>query len=112
MATPNEAHGGAYRQFPARPDQYQEAAWEATLGQLFSTAVTHATDRIDWYDAKAAERAAVAKRIRFTSLLLFALGTLAPILLTFLVKIAAVGKTPNAPSTWLDIIAALPLGKR
>ncbi|MGF6789731.1 SLATT domain-containing protein [Paraburkholderia sp. 35.1] len=111
MATPNEAHGGAYRQFPARPDQYQEAAWEATLGQLFSTAVTHATDRIDWYDAKAAERAAVAKRIRFTSLLLFALGTLAPILLTFLVKIAAVGKTPNAPSTWLDIIAALPLAE-
>ncbi|CAB3801362.1 SLATT domain-containing protein [Paraburkholderia fynbosensis] len=111
MNIPDEAHGGAYRQFPTRPDQYRGSAWDATLGQLFSTAVTHATDRINWYDAKATERAAVAKRIRFMSLLLFALGTLAPILLTFLIKIAAVGKTPNTPSTWLDMIAALPLAE-
>lgn len=111
MDIPNEAHGGAYRQFPTRPEQYRGDAWDGTLSELFSTAVTHATDRIDWYDAKAAERAAVAKRIRFMSLLLFALGTLAPILLTFLIKIAAVGKTPNTPSSWLDMIAALPLAE-
>ena len=111
MDIPNEAHGGAYRQFPTRPDQYRGDAWDGTLSELFSTAVTHATDRIDWYDAKASERAAVAKRIRFTSLLLFALGTLAPILLTFLIRIAAVGKTPNAPSSWLDMVATWPLAE-
>lgn len=111
MDIPNEAHGGAYRQFPTRPDQYRGDAWDGTLSELFSTAVTHATDRIDWYSAKASERAAVAKRIRFMSLLLFALGTLAPILLTFLIKIAAVGKKPNTPSGWLDMIAELPLAE-
>lgn len=112
MPITNEAHGGAYTEFPNRPDQYRGVAWDTTLSRLFSTAITHATDRIDWYDRKATERAVVAKRIRFLSLLLFALGTLAPILLTFLIKIAAVGRrTDSMPSRWLDLIADLPLAE-
>jgi hypothetical protein len=111
MNPPNPTHGGAYLEFPARPEQYRGDAWNDTLSHLFDTAVKHATDRIDWYDDKAAKRATLAKGIRFTSLLLFALGTLAPILLTFLIKISAVSKKTGPPLSWLDSIADWPLAE-
>jgi hypothetical protein len=106
------SHGSAYDKFPDSPEAYREAAWNGTLQRLFSVAVIHAEDRIAWYDHKAAERAKVAKRIRWWSLFLFALGTLAPVLVTFILKAAAVaGVGGTAKEKWslIDWMAAVPL---
>ncbi len=62
-------HGGAYDKFPDGPGAYREAAWDGTIRQLFGAAVTHAEDRISWYDRKAGDRATIAKRIRWWSLI-------------------------------------------
>jgi hypothetical protein len=108
------AHIRAYEQFPDAPQAYRTAAWDGTFRQLFKAAVAHVEDRILDYDNKAAQRAKVAKRIRFWSLLLFALGTLAPILLTFLTKAAAVagvGGTAKDKWTWIDWTAAVPFAE-
>lgn len=113
MAIPS-SRPDIYSDFPDRPDQYRQAAWEKTLSRLFVIAVTHATDRIKWYEAKAGERAAVAKRIRWWALFLFAIGTLAPILLTFLTKVAAVaGSGMHDRKDWqvADYFAAFPLAE-
>jgi hypothetical protein len=105
-----EADGG----FPDGPEAYREAALDGTLRRLFRGAVDQARARIEWYDAKSKERATAAKRIRKWSLLLFALGTLSPILLTFLVKVAAVaGEGGKDPTKWgpVDWLAAVPLAE-
>jgi hypothetical protein len=80
-------YGGAYENFPADPQTYQNGAAEPALKSLFSAAVLHAQDRIGWYAQKASQQARIAKRIRFVSLVLFAFGTLAPILATVVGKI-------------------------
>jgi hypothetical protein len=83
----NQPYGGAYENFPADPQTYQNGAADPALKSLFNAAVLHAQDRIAWYAGKATRQARVAKRIRFLSLVLFALGTLAPILATVVGKI-------------------------
>ena len=84
-------HGGAYEKFPEDAGAYHNGAAEPALKALFETAITHAEDRIAWYEQKASERARAAKSIRFWSLVLFAAGTLAPIVATLLHKIFKVG---------------------
>lgn len=102
-------HGSAYVTFPDGPEHYREAAWDATLKQLFHAAVTHAEDRIRWYDVKAAERSRVAKGIRLWSLIFFALGTIAPILLTFFVRLKEVAGAGGAAATLAVGAAKFPL---
>lgn len=84
------AYKKAYEEFPGGPEAYRDATWGETIQQLFKAAVTHARYRIDWYDSKGSERSRVAKRIRWWALFLFAVGTLAPIVLTFFIKLAVV----------------------
>jgi len=100
--------------FPDGPEAYRQAALDETLRRLFRSAVAQARDRIAWYDLKSGQRASVAKNIRVWSLLLFALGTLAPIVLTLLVKVAIVaGKGGKDPANWTpaDWLAAVPLAE-
>ena len=76
---------------------------------LFDAAMVHTEDRIKWYDKKAETRSKVAKRIRFWSPLLFAVGTLAPIAATFVLKLyEPFGKTMPNDSNWLAFVAKLP----
>jgi SMODS and SLOG-associating 2TM effector domain 2 len=81
-------HAGAYRSFPEAPEAYRDAGREATLKALFDAALIHAEDRIAWYDRKAGSCAQVARCLRVAALVLFALGTLAPIVGTLLVRLA------------------------
>ena len=91
MPNPNPApFGGAYTDFPDSPEAYREATTDGTLRALFRSAVAHAESRIDWYSRKSAERAGKAKGIRRWSLIFFALGTMSPVFLTLLVKLADV----------------------
>jgi len=103
----------AYEKFPDAPEHYREAALDASLRQLFLAAVNHAQERIAWYSEKAQERSKVAKGIRWWSLFLFAVGTLAPIFLVFLLKLAAVAEQWKEPPTWdwLQWIASIPLAE-
>jgi hypothetical protein len=78
---------GAYEKFPDGPAQYRSEAMDASIGEIFRAAVAHATSRIEWYGRNAGTKAKIAKRIRFTSLILFALGTIAPISVAFLLQI-------------------------
>ncbi|HWT38068.1 MAG TPA: SLATT domain-containing protein [Paraburkholderia sp.] len=107
MVTPS-IHQTVYHNFPDRPEQYRQATSDGTLSRLFSIAVAHATERIAWYEAKAGERAKVAKRIRWWALLLFAMGTLAPIILTFLSKFDAATRSSTGWE-WLHWLASIPL---
>ncbi len=78
---------GAYEKFPDGPAQYRSEAMDASIGEIFRAAVAHATSRIEWYGRNAGTKAKIAKRIRFTSLILFAFGTIAPISVAFLLQI-------------------------
>src|SRR4051812_38132793 len=104
-----QLHGGAYLQFPEDPQAYAADKAEAVLKSLFHAAVLHTEDRIKWYEQKAGLSSKVAKRIRFWSLLLFAVGTLAPIAATFVLKLHEpfAGTGPNEAS-WLRAISRLP----
>jgi hypothetical protein len=106
-------HAGAYNDFPDGPSAYRDHADEA-LEKLFRAAILHAQDRIDWYDKKASQRSRMAKRIRSFSLVLFAAGTLAPIVVTLLLKFADLlgfGQGPRTNWTWLDYIFRVPLAE-
>ncbi len=112
MVQTTKSHGGAYVDFPDGPESYREAAWDTTLRRLFGAAVAHAEDRINWYSQKAGNRAKVAKRIRWLSLVLFAIGTLAPIVLTLVIKAApilgteALARIPLTEAGYLLLAAA------
>lgn len=107
-------HGGAYEGFPDGPEAYREATADGTLRRLFQAAVTHAQDRIDWYDNKAGELKAPSRRIRRLSLIVFSIGTLAPIIAGALVKLADLfGRNVKEPTGWngWDYAAHLPLAE-
>ena len=113
MVTPASSDD-PYAAFPDNPEAYREATWNATARSLFLSAVRHAEKRIQWYEARSSQRARVAKGIRWWALFLFAVGTLTPILLTFLVKAAAVagiGGTDKTKWNPIDWIAAVPLAE-
>jgi hypothetical protein len=108
-AVPNPPpFGGAYTDFPDSPEAYREATTDATLRMLFRSAVAHAQDRIDWYSRKAADRARKAKGIRWWSLFFFAVGTISPVFLTFLVKLADKNVLGSDPPNWVNRAASLP----
>jgi hypothetical protein len=112
VSTADLPYGGAYTAFPEGPEAYRDATWDATLKALFRTAVSHAQSRIDWYEKKAAERARSAKRIRWWALVLFAIGTLAPIVVTLLFGVAEIfgSRKVNEMNT-IDYIARFPLAE-
>lgn len=104
---------GPYSQFPDSPAAYRENT-DTTLEALFRGAVAHAQARIAWYERKAEERSRVAKAIRFWSLLFFAAGTLAPIAVTLLLKLAELlgrGQAPREQWIWFDYFFRLPLAE-
>jgi hypothetical protein len=99
-------HAGAYSDFPDGPSAYRDHT-DGTLEKLFRAATLHAQDRIDWYDKNAWKRSQMAKRIRSSSVVLFAAGTLAPIVVTLLLKFAELlgfGQEPRTSWTWIDYI--------
>src|SRR5262249_11436037 len=88
---------------------------DCTLQRLFRTATSHGQSRIQWYNDKAARRARMAKGIRSLSLILFAAGTLAPIVVTMLFKLAelfGLDQKPRPNEVWfLYYIFKLPLAE-
>jgi SMODS and SLOG-associating 2TM effector domain 2 len=100
MNPPQSQHADAYADFPESREAYRDPAWETTEKALYKAAVTHARDRIAWYDSKADSYAKLARRIRIGSLALFALGTLAPIVATLLVRLVALQTGKNDAVQW------------
>src|SRR3954453_23178677 len=100
MNDPQSHHRGAYSSFPEALEAYRDPEWERTQKTLFETAVAHAEDRISWYNRKADSFAKLARRIRVGSLALFALGTLAPIVATLMVRLAALWSESNHVAQW------------
>jgi hypothetical protein len=112
-ATQETPHAGAYNDFPDSPTAYRDQA-DGTLERLFRAATAHAQDRIKWYDKKSWERSRSAKSIRSLSLLLFAAGTLAPIVVTLLLKFAELlgfGQGDKTSWTWVDYLFKVPLAE-
>src|SRR5215472_2513420 len=112
-ANPNTRHFGAYEDFPDSPVSYRNQS-EGTLEKLFRAATFHAQSRIYWYDEKASQRSRMAKNLRALSLILFAAGTLAPIVVTLLVKLAELFRFDQEPRThwiWVDYLFKLPLAE-
>ena len=93
-------HGGAYVNFPSAPPAYRAASCDQTLETLFRSAVTHAEDRIKWYDLSSGARARIGKRLRFWALILFGLGTAAPVV----VPVFAPLLTPLLKWIWIHIL--------
>jgi hypothetical protein len=83
------SHSQAYKNFPASPTAYRAATSDETLKILFEAAVVHAEDRIAWYERKSGEQSVVAKSLRLWAIIFFSLGTMAPIVLSIFVKLAA-----------------------
>jgi hypothetical protein len=79
---------GAYGEFPDSPERYRAPTLDATLAALFHSAVDHANSRIEWYGRNAKIKSSTAKSLRKWSLILFAVGTIAPISVAFLMQIA------------------------
>lgn len=100
---PTEPHGGAYAAFPDNPAAYASAGRDATLQQLFQSAVRHAEDRINGFDKRAYAVRKPARRVRLWALLLFVLGTLAPVAASLLQKMFDAYKTD-----FLKDLAAFP----
>ena len=79
---------------------------DATLAELFRAAVAHASSRIEWYGRNAQTKAATAKGLRKSALILFAVGTIAPIsALPLSGMMTAVPKCPAGPpgsALWCD----------
>ena len=69
-------HGGAYRDFPSAPAEFDAAQCGAALARLFRSAIAHAQDRIDWYDSKAGQQQRKAKSLRFWSIVFFVFGSM------------------------------------
>jgi hypothetical protein len=105
-------HNGAYDAFPDGPEAYRGDEADAALERLFQAAVAHAQNRLDWYDRKAGDKGRVARGLRWWGLFLFALGTLAPILLTLLYKLAqAFGSGKPDEAAFVDMLAKAPLAE-
>jgi hypothetical protein len=108
----NRPHNGAYEKFPDGPDAYRQGGVDAALQRLFQAAVGHARSRLEWYDGKAGSKGKLARRLRGCALLLFAVGTLAPILLTLLYQLAkAFGSGKADQLAVVDVIARVPLAE-
>jgi hypothetical protein len=105
---------GAYGEFPDSPERYRGPTLDATLAALFQSAVNHANSRIEWYGRNAKIKSSTAKRLRKWSLILFAVGTIAPISVAFLMQIAekfgSGGTTRNEWNTF-DYFALLPMAE-
>jgi hypothetical protein len=105
---------GAYEQFPDGPDHYRAETMPATLAEIFRAAIAHATCRIAWYGQSARKKAATAKTLRLTSLVLFALGTIAPISVALLLQVTDRYGIKNAQReswTWFDYFVMLPMAE-
>ena len=87
MAYLGNSFDGAYEKFPDGPKHYSGETMNTTLAEIFRSAVAHATSRIEWYGRNAKTKARAAKTLRFASLILFALGTIAPISVAFLLQL-------------------------
>jgi hypothetical protein len=87
MAESGNLFDGAYAKFPDAPEHYRGQEIGATLGEIFRAAVAHGTSRIEWYSWNARAKASAAKHLRRWSLILFAVGTIAPISVAFLLQI-------------------------
>lgn len=106
------SHNSAYEKFPDGPDAYRQGGVDAALQRLFQAAVAHAQSRLEWYDRKAGSKGKLARRLRGWALLLFAIGTLAPILLTLLYQLAkAFGNGKTDQLAVVDVIAKVPLAE-
>jgi hypothetical protein len=106
-------HFAAYDDFPQSPSAFRDQA-DLTLERLFAAATFHAQSRIRWYDEKAFKRSRMAKNIRSMSLILFAFGTLAPIIVTLLFKFAELFGFDQKPRTewiWLNYLFKIPLAE-
>lgn len=103
---------GAYDGFPEGPEHYRGQTLDATLSGLFHAAVAHANSRIQWYGRNAGTKAATAKRLRKWSLILFAVGTIAPISVAFLLQITErFGSKGSTPSNFFDYFKLLPMAE-
>jgi len=105
---------GAYEKFPGGPECYRAATLDATLRALFQSAVEHANSRIEWYGKNAQTKSATAKLLRKWSLILFAVGTIAPISVAFLLQITEkFGSGSAARDKWntFDYFAILPMAE-
>jgi hypothetical protein len=105
---------GAYDSFPDGPEHYRAQTVDATLSELFRSAVAHANSRIAWYGHNAGSKALTAKRLRKWSLILFAIGTIAPISVAFLLQITErFGSHSATRSDWnsFDYFKLLPMAE-
>jgi hypothetical protein len=105
---------GAYDEFPDGPEHYRGQTLDATLSGLFHAAVAHANSRIQWYGHNAGSKATTAKRLRKWSLILFAVGTIAPISVAFLLQITErFGSGSAARTDWntFDYFKLVPMAE-
>ena len=104
---------GAHGEFPDSPERYRAPTLDATLGALFHSAVDHASNRIQWYGRNAKIKSSTAKRLRKWSLILFAVGTIAPISVAFLMQIAEKFGSGRTRSEWdtFDYFAILAMAE-
>lgn len=72
---------------PGNPEAFRQATIDATLVRIFDATIKRAKDRVAWYVDNGRRRAKWSKRLRILSLMLFAIGTIAPILATFLTRL-------------------------
>src|SRR5262245_14654133 len=114
MAEADLQHQTAYGEFPDGPDAYREATFYETLRRLFQSAVRHAESRIKWYDEKATHLKPTAQRLRWWSLIFFAIGTLAPIVASAISRFADLyGSNEQTRDKWnyWDYAAHWPLAE-
>ncbi|HZP21675.1 MAG TPA: SLATT domain-containing protein [Bauldia sp.] len=100
--------------FPASPAAYREATRDSTLEALFNEAVEAAAKAIDWFEKSARRRSKVAKAIRTSALVLFAIGTVAPVTVALFAKFAqsyhTAAGTAAPPFDWLQQLPLAEIG--
>jgi hypothetical protein len=112
MAYLGNSFDGAYDKFPEGPEHYRGESMDATLAEIYRAAVAHASNRIAWYGANAKTKSKVAKGLRIASLILFALGTIAPISVSFLFQInERFGPKPPAEGGLVKLFASWPMAE-
>jgi hypothetical protein len=114
MANTGNLFDGAYEKFPEGPEHYRGQTIDATLGEIFRSAIAHANSRIEWYGYNAKTKASTAKRLRKWSLILFAVGTIAPISVAFLLQVTErFGSGLPTRSDWntFDYFKLLPMAE-
>src|SRR5690349_15257184 len=87
---------------PGRPEAFRQAAIDATLARVFEITVARAQSRIAWYATRGRARATGSKALRIVALLLFSLGTLAPVLATFLAQLSKAYKESGSLTTFAE----------